>query len=212
MAGRSIDAVPFPRRLLTEGEEIILDLRPHWVALLKPVLWTIVIGSLTGLIWVKTGGQTSVRHVLQWVVVGVAFVLWVPLALAPAIRWRFTTFVLTNERVITRSGVVAKHAREIPLETVNDVTFRQGILERMIGAGSLIIESAGEHGQDAFAEVRKPEHVQLEIYRASEARKGLGRPGGHSLADELAKLAELRDKGVLTDEEFQARKRKLLES
>jgi uncharacterized membrane protein YdbT with pleckstrin-like domain len=111
-----------------------------------------------------------------------------------------------------RTGVIAKHSKEIPLETINDVTFRQGILERMIGAGDLIVESAGESGQNRFTEIRKPEAVQLEIYRMSEARKGLGQPGGPSLADELAKLADLRDKGVLTDEEFQARKRKLLET
>jgi uncharacterized membrane protein YdbT with pleckstrin-like domain len=204
--------VPFPRRLLTEGEEVVLDLRPHWIALAKPALWTIAIGSLSGLIYVKIGGETNVKHVLQWVIIGIAAVLWIPLALVPTVRWRFTTFVLTNERVITRTGVIAKHSKEIPLETINDVTFHQGVLERVIGAGDLIIESAGESGQNRFTEIRKPEAVQLEIYRMSEARKGLGRPGGPSLADELAKLADLRDKGVLTDEEFQARKRKLLET
>ena len=204
--------MPFPRRLLTEGEEIILDLRPHWIALVKPIFWTVVIGSVAGLIYVKTGGKNDVRQVLQWVIIGIAFVLWVPLAALPAIRWRFTFFVLTNERVITRTGVIAKRSKEIPLETINDVTFGQRVLERVIGAGDLIIESAGESGQNRFTDIRTPEQVQLEIYRAAEARKGLGRPGGPSLADELAKLAELRDKGVLTDEEFQSRKRKLLES
>ena len=203
--------MPFPRKLLTEGEEIVLDLRPHWISLLKPVFWTVAIGSLTGLIYVKIGGESSTKQVLQWVVIGIAFVLWIPLALAPAIRWRFTLFVLTNERVITRSGVIAKHSKEIPLETINDVTFAQSIIERMIGAGDLTIESAGESGQNRFTDIRKPESVQLEVYRAAEARKGLGRPGGPSLADELAKLADLRDKNVLTEEEFQARKRKLLE-
>lgn len=204
--------MPFPRRLLTEGEVIVLDLRPHWIALVKPVFWTVVIGSITGLIYVKTGGKTDVRQVLQWIIIGIAFVLWVPLAAVPAIRWRFTLFVLTNERVITRTGVIAKHSKEIPLETINDVTFGQSILERMIGAGDLVIESAGESGQNRFADIRSPEQVQLEIYRAAEARKGIGRAGGPSLADELAKLADLREKGVLTDEEFQARKRKLLET
>jgi uncharacterized membrane protein YdbT with pleckstrin-like domain len=202
--------VPFPKRLLTEGEEIILDLKPHWIALVKPIFWTVVIGSLTGLIYVKIGGKSDTREVLQLVIIGIAFLLWIPLALVPAIRWRFTLFVLTNERVITRSGVIAKHSKEIPLETINDVTFRQGVFERVIGAGDLIIESAGESGQNRFTDIRAPESVQLEIYRAAEARKGLGQPGGHSLADELAKLAELRDKGVLTEEEFQLRKRKLL--
>jgi len=198
--------------LLTEGEEIILDLRPHWIATVAPLFWTIVIGALVGYVFVKTGGKSDVRHALRWIVIGIGFVIWVPIAAWKAIRWRFTHFVLTNERVITRSGVIAKHSKEIPLETINDVTFRQGILERMIGAGDIIIESAGESGQNRFSEIRRPESVQLEIYRASEARKGLGRPGGPSIADELAKLADLRDKGVLTEEEFQSRKRKLLET
>jgi uncharacterized membrane protein YdbT with pleckstrin-like domain len=204
--------VPFPRRLLTEGEEIVLDLRPHWISLVKPVFWTVVIGAVGGFLYVKAGGKTDVRQALQWIIIGVAFVLWIPLAAVPAVRWRFTLFVLTNERVITRTGVIAKHSKEIPLETINDVTFAQRVLERVIGAGDLIIESAGESGQNRFADIRNPEQVQLEIYRAAESRKGIGRAGGPSLADELAKLADLRDKGVLTDDEFQARKRKLLET
>jgi uncharacterized membrane protein YdbT with pleckstrin-like domain len=202
--------VAFPRRLLTEGEEIILDLRPHWIALLKPIFWTVVIGSVTGLIWVKAGGD--VQNWIRIAVLAAAFVLWIPLAAVPAARWRFTMFALTNERVITRTGVIAKHSKEIPLETINDVTFNQKIIERMIKAGDLVIESAGESGQNRFTDIRNPEHVQLEIYRAAEARKGLGRPGGPSLADELAKLADLRDRGILNEDEFQSRKRKLLET
>ena len=203
--------MPFPRRLLTEGEEIVLDLRPHWIALAGPVLWTILIWTAAGLA-INKMPDSSVQETLRLIVAGVGLVLWIALALVPGVRWRFTQMVVTNERVITRSGVIAKHTREIPLETINDVAFHQSILERIIHAGDLMIESAGEHGQDAFSNVRRPEHVQLEIYRAAEARKGLGRPGGHSLADELAKLADLKDRGALTDDEFQARKRKLLES
>ena len=202
--------MPFPKRLLTEGEEVILDLRPHWIALFKPVLWTVIIGSVAGLVWVMAGPESDVLTQVRIAILVVALILWIPLALVPAVRWRFTLFVLTNERVITRSGVIAKHSKEIPLETINDVTFGQRILERMLGAGDLVIESAGESGQNRFTDIRHPEAVQLEIYRAAEARKGLGRPGGPSLADELAKLADLRDRGVLTDEEFQERKRKLL--
>ncbi len=200
--------MPFPTRLLTEGEEVILDLRPHWIALLKPVMWTIVISVVAGIIWVKAGGD--VQDEIRIAIVALALVLWIPLAFVPAIRWRFTLFVLTNERVITRSGVIAKRSKEIPLETINDVTFGQRIIERVLGAGDLVIESAGESGQNRFTDIRHPEAVQLEIYRAAEARKGLGKPGGPSLGDELSKLADLRDRGVLTEEEFQDRKRKLL--
>lgn len=202
--------MPFPTRLLTEGEEVKLDLRPHWIALVKPLLWTIGIGAVTGFLWVLAGPKSDVLTQIRWALVIIAFILWVPLAAAPAVRWRFTFFVLTNERVITRSGVIAKHSKEIPLETINDVTFNQRIIERMVGAGDLVIESAGESGQNRFTDIRRPEGVQLEIYRAAEARKGIGRPGGPSLADEIAKLADLRDRGALTEEEFQERKRKLL--
>jgi uncharacterized membrane protein YdbT with pleckstrin-like domain len=204
--------VPFPSRLLTEGEEVILDLRPHWIALIKPLLWTVAIGSITGFLWVLAGPDSDVLTQIRWALVAIALVVWIPLAAAPAVRWRFTLFVLTNERVITRSGVIAKRSKEIPLETINDVTFGQRIIERMIGAGDLIVESAGESGQNRFTDIRHPEGVQLEIYRAAEARKGIGRPGGPSLGDELGKLADLRDRGVLTEEEFQERKRKLLSS
>ena len=204
--------MPFPSRLLTEGEAVILDLRPHWLALIKPLLWTIGIGAVTGFLWVLAGPESDVLTQIRWALVGIALVLWIPLAAVPAVRWRFTLFVLTNERVITRSGVIAKRSKEIPLETINDVTFGQRIIERMIGAGDLIVESAGESGQNRFTDIRHPEAVQLEIYRAAEARKGIGRPGGPSLGDELSKLADLRDRGVLTEEEFQERKRKLLSS
>ncbi|MEX2558245.1 MAG: PH domain-containing protein [Actinomycetota bacterium] len=200
--------MPFPTRLLTEGEEVILDLRPHWIALLKPVLWTIAIAVVAGIVWVKAGGD--VQDEIRIAIVALALILWIPLAFVPAVRWRFTLFVLTNERVITRSGVIAKRSKEIPLETINDVTFGQRIIERVLGAGDLIVESAGESGQNRFTDIRHPEAVQLEIYRAAEARKGLGKPGGPSLGDELSKLADLRDRGVLTEEEFQERKRKLL--
>lgn len=200
----------FPRKLLTEGEDIVLELRPHWIALLRPVLWTILIGSVAGLIWVKARGD--VQDEVRIAILILAVILWVPLAATPAARWAFTLFVLTNERVITRSGVIAKRSKEIPLETINDVTFGQSIIERMLGAGDLVIESAGESGQNRFTNIRKPENVQLEIYRAAESRKGLGRKGGPSLADELAKLADLRDRGVLSEEEFQDRKRKLLDN
>ena len=195
----------FPTRLLTEGEEIILDLRPHWIALFVPFLWTLLAGAALGFI---------LNADLDWWVALIPVVLWIPLAGISYLAWRFTTFVLSNERVITRSGIIAKHSKEIPLETINDVTFNQSILERMLNAGDLIIESAGESGQNRFTDIRKPEQVQLEVYRAAEARKGLGRPaaGSGSVADELAKLADLRDRGVLTGEEFEARKRRLLDS
>ena len=70
---------------------------------------------------------------------------------------------------VYRSGVVAKHGKEIPLERVNDISFHQSVFERMIGAGDLIIESGGERGQQHFADIRRAAFVQNEIYRQIEA-------------------------------------------
>jgi uncharacterized membrane protein YdbT with pleckstrin-like domain len=202
----------FPRRLLTEGEEVLLDLRPHWKALVGPTFWSLVIAVATGLLFVRVphgGAQKGLR----WALVAAAAVIWWIAAGFKTVRWRFTEFVLTNERLIARSGVVAKRAKEIPLETINDITFSQSVLDRILGAGDIVLESAGEHGQEVFDDIRRPAGVQKEIYRAAEARKGLRRPtDGASAADELAKLADLRDRGVLTSEEFETRKRRLLES
>lgn len=156
--------MPFPPKLLTSGEEIILDLRPHWVALGLPALWAAA--SIAGLLFVS-------QFELPGYAAVVPLAVFLVFSLAPYMRWRFTLFVLTNERVITRGGIIAKHSKEIPLETINDVAFSQSIIERILGAGDLRIESAGEQGQNLFTNVRHPENVQLEIYRASEVRKGL---------------------------------------
>ncbi|HEX3212491.1 MAG TPA: PH domain-containing protein, partial [Actinomycetota bacterium] len=146
------------------------------------------------------------------------------------LRWSTTHFVLTTERLIFRSGVVAKFGREIPLERINDVTFSQSLFERMIGAGDLLLESAGEHGQSRFDNIRDPEAVQLEIYRQMEAndrrRSGVATTQPHPVAadrtppsasrsptplDDLERLANLRDRGAVTEEEFQRMKRELLD-
>jgi uncharacterized membrane protein YdbT with pleckstrin-like domain len=136
------------------------------------------------------------------------------------IDWYSTNFVLTTDRCIYREGIVAKRGVEIPLDRVNTVFFNQGVLERMVGAGTLTIESAGEHGVQTFEDVRNPMGVQQELYQQIEDQRnrrvvrvdevGDGAAGGGSTADELAKLADLHARGVLTDEEFAEQKSRLL--
>jgi uncharacterized membrane protein YdbT with pleckstrin-like domain len=201
--------MPFPKRLLTEGEKIVLDLRPHWIELAGPAFATVVI--LAAVITAEVRLSLSTNASLG--VVAAGFVLWCIVALPKIAKWATTRFVLTNERLISRSGVFAKRSKEIPLEVVNDITFRQTFFGRIVGAGTLVVESAGERGQESFSNIRRPETIQKEIYTASEARKGLG--GGRtsgSVAEEIEKLAALRENGTITPEEFEARKRLLLES
>jgi uncharacterized membrane protein YdbT with pleckstrin-like domain len=207
--------VPFPRRLLTEGEELIVDARPHWIALAGPVLVTIllIVGVAFGLAKIDNSAG-------KLIVAGVALVLFVIYPVREFIRWITSHFVVTNERIIHRQGWIAKSSMEVPLPRINDVRFHQTIFERMVGAGDLILESAGERGQEVFSDIRNPENMQRTIYERARSREvGMGRmaaapaapaPPAASTTEELSRLADLRDRGVLTEEEFQAQKAKLL--
>jgi uncharacterized membrane protein YdbT with pleckstrin-like domain len=205
--------VPFPERLLGENEEVVYDLRPHWWALVGPILLAIVVVAAGSLGWALLPSG-SLLWPSRFAVVGVALLLLLVFALPRYLRWVTTHFVLTTDRLIFRAGVLAKLSREIPLERLNDVTFTQSLWERMIGTGDLLIESAGERGQSVFENVPHPEAVQVEIYRQMEANgqrmSGAGaRPA--SPIDDLERLAGLRDRGAVTEEEFQRKKRDLLD-
>jgi uncharacterized membrane protein YdbT with pleckstrin-like domain len=201
-----------PRKLLNEGEEVVLDLHPHWWFLATQtaaLVGAILLGAL-----VLLNVDNGIIQLLSGFLILVALGWWI----VRYVDWRSTNFVVTTDRLIHRHGVLAKHGIEIPLERVNNVLFSQRLFERLLGAGDLVIESAGESGRQAFSDVRKPSAVQNEIYRQIEAnenrkfdRIGPGHGGGQlSVADELAKLDRLRRDGVLSEDEFAAEKARLL--
>jgi uncharacterized membrane protein YdbT with pleckstrin-like domain len=204
--------VPFPRKLLNEEEEVVLDLHPHWWFLAKQTLALLAAMVLGALVLLNV--DNGLIHLLAGLLILGALGWWV----VRYLDWRATHFVVTTDRLIHRHGVVTKHGIEIPLERVNNVLFSQRLFERMLGAGDLVIESAGESGRQAFSDVRKPSAVQNEIYRQIEANENrkfdrIGRGGasvGGSVADELEKLDRLRRDGILSEEEFAAQKARLL--
>jgi uncharacterized membrane protein YdbT with pleckstrin-like domain len=208
--------VAFPRRLLVDGEELVLDLRPHPIALARAVLVTILVVA-AWIIFLPRLPDTG-HAILFWTVVGAGTILFVYWPLRDLIRFMTSHFVVTTDRIIHRQGLVAKSSMEIPLEAINDVRFRQGIFERLIGAGDLIIESAGTRGQEVFEDIPQPERVQKTIYEQGERnqqrmRQGATAPlGGPATTSELERLADLRARGVLTEDEFQAQMRKILGS
>ena len=209
---------PFPRKLLADHEKIVFDLKPHWIALLRPVLWTILIVAAWIAAFVLIDPEKTVGLIIS--VVAVALICY--FAVFPIARWATTHFVLTTDRLITRFGIIAKHSREIPLERINDVTFNQTVLERMLGAGDLLIESAGERGQNRITNVRKPEEVQLSIYKEVEENNrrdhrpqvaaGIQQeterePG---VLEQIEALGRLKEQGTITEAEFESKKQELL--
>jgi uncharacterized membrane protein YdbT with pleckstrin-like domain len=154
--------VAFPESVLTTDEEVVLHLRPHWRRLVAPAGWVLlvlaaVIGGLV--IWGGTGA-------LVIGVLGLGLLLWV--ALWPYLEWRTTHYVFTTERVLFREGVLSRHGRDIPLARINDVSFSHSLLERMLGSGTLTIESAGERGQLVLADLPGVERTQTVLYELVE--------------------------------------------
>jgi uncharacterized membrane protein YdbT with pleckstrin-like domain len=208
----------FPRRLLADHEDIVLELRPHWIALVFPIFVSVLV--VAAMIVALTLVPDSWPSWLRWATFGVAVALIVIYPLRDIVSWVTSLFVVTTDRLIHRSGWFAKKSMEIPLENINDVHFSQSVFERIIRAGDITIESAGEYGQQHFSDIRNPEHVQKVIYEESEKNKNrMYSPRGAapavpsapvSVADELAKLDRLRADGVITEEEFSAQKARLL--
>lgn len=201
---------------LHRDESIVLDLHPHWVMLAKAV-GAVVIATVVGILLLWAGGDSTLNTVLNWVGVGLIAVSLLYFA-QRWIAWYSTNFVVTTDRCIYRSGIIAKRGIEIPLERINTIFFEQGLTDRIVGAGSLIIESAGEMGRQVFEDVRNPVKVQNVLYQEmedNENRKfdrinpGAAAPAP-STADELSKLVTLHEQGHLSDAEFAAQKAKLL--
>jgi membrane protein YdbS with pleckstrin-like domain len=208
--------VPFPTRLLLEGESVHVDLRPHWWFFIGPALAGIPVLAI-GYGVLQLDGDAGQAGAWAYLVLVVAWAVWLGQRLA---RWATTHFVVTSDRIVFRSGVLAKHGRDIPLERVNDITSNQTFFERIIGAGDLLIESAGERGQQTFSDIPHPDHVQQEIYRQMEgnaaramsagARPGPSAPATPSITEQIAALADLRDRGAISEAEFEAKKAELL--
>jgi uncharacterized membrane protein YdbT with pleckstrin-like domain len=202
--------VAYPRKLLGPNEEIVEDLRPHWWFLVRPVLGLVI----TIAIGIALLGWNDVE-VLDWVG-GILVLLALGYFVYKYVQWISTNFTVTTDRVIYRSGVLTKSGIEIPLERINTVFFNQTIFERLIRAGDLAIESAGETGRSEFSDIRHPTLVQAEIYKQMEDNENrkfdrINRPAAElSVVEQIEKLDELRQRGVLSQQEFDAKKADLL--
>jgi len=196
------------RKQLNPGEEVVLDLRPHWRFFLRPVLCLLL--ALVGFV------AGAVADLPEWGQLGLAGITLAALCWFAGryARWATTSFVVTTDRLIHRSGVFAKRATEIRLENVQTVFLRQSFVERLLRSGDLVIESGGEHGRQSFSDIARPSLVQDEINRQIEAnghRMSGSRGGGSSIPEQIQQLDDLRRRGVVTQAEFDAKKATLLD-
>lgn len=199
----------YPTRLLTEGEEILQQFRPHWKVLLPAIGWALLLSALVGV------AVAALDRDLSLIAGGVAVLLWLGLSIRSLLTWWFTNYVLTSERIIVRQGMIARTGTEIPLDSISNVLFSQSVLERLLRYGDVIVESAGSQGQSSLEDIPDPEGFQSRIYRARELRAlelkgGTGQGQTRDVVAQLEALADLRERGHLSDAEFDAKKRRLL--
>lgn len=255
----------FADELLNDNEEVVLDVRPHWSYMINSVALLAACFVAMLLTFFVLGGT------FWWAGVAV-FAAGGLVVFANYLQWQTTEFVVTNDRIITRIGVLSKAGTEIPLDRVMNISYRQSFAERILNVGDLMIESAGENGQQYFTDVTNPSRIQNIIYRqieqdAEESRNGNsvrvvhhsdgprrgggglgGRPGANtgqggsrdrkgrggqnpaaaqgndssnrsgshsgsetSIPRQIGELDELRKRGILTDEEFNKKKKELLD-
>ncbi|WP_433827284.1 PH domain-containing protein [Actinoplanes sp. CA-015351] len=156
----------FPEDVLTEQEEVVLHLAPHWKVAVLPI--AVLLLSVTGeiLAWVMLPGTEGGRIGL-WLVT--AILLWysVRYAVRPLVIWRFTHYVLTDERILLQHGVLVRERRDLPLNRVNDHALAQSVLDRMLGSGTLTVDSIGDQSA-VLAGLPHAQRVQNTLYELIE--------------------------------------------
>lgn len=153
---------------LGPGERIELSVRQHIKALFGPILIFLITCAAVGLL-LAVAPTGDAQSAFRWVVIVAGLVVVLRLTLWPFANWLTSTYTVTTERLLTSHGVFRKYGRTMPLSRVNDVSFDRGVIDRMLGCGTLVVSSAGEMGQLELPDVPHAEHVQQLIYQLVEA-------------------------------------------
>lgn len=151
------------RRLLNESERVVVSTRTHVKALLVPALWLIVIAAVAGYASTFTGGAGKAQPLLVAVVWVIALAVAVWLVVQPFLRWLTTTYTVTDRRLITRTGVLSRRGHDIPVPRISDVAYEHGLVDRMLGCGTLVISDASEQGRVRLSDIPHVEQVHLAI-------------------------------------------------
>jgi uncharacterized membrane protein YdbT with pleckstrin-like domain len=166
----------FPKKLLGQDEVLVLVLRPHVKRLIGPVVLLLVVAPVTTFVagLVPAG---AAQPLLRGAVVLAAALVLLRWTVWPFMVWWNTIYVITSRRLVMRHGVFSRSGHDMPLTRLNDVSFTHNMFERLLGCGTLVVESAGERGQVVLVDVPKVEQVQRTLYRLSDdARAAGGRP------------------------------------
>jgi uncharacterized membrane protein YdbT with pleckstrin-like domain len=149
---------------LAEDEQSVLLVHPHWKTILRP-MFILVLTVAAALAIVVVIPSNSGATAERLAVLGVAVIILLVWVLVPILRWKMTTYELTTQRLRLREGVLSRKGRDFPLLRISDVSFQHGPIDRLLGCGRLIVESAGEHGELVLNEIPNVEQVQATLFQ-----------------------------------------------
>ncbi|SDT21492.1 PH domain-containing protein [Friedmanniella luteola] len=146
-----------PPKLLGTDEYEVLHTRTHAKAMVLPAAALVLVGAGVGAGAALVPGEWRPAGQLGIALLGLLLALW--WTVLPLLRWRTTTYTLTNRRLVTRSGIVSKTSKDLPLSRVNDVSSQRSLSDRLLGCGTLNVQTASEAGVIALVDVPEVEHV-----------------------------------------------------
>jgi uncharacterized membrane protein YdbT with pleckstrin-like domain len=154
--------VAYPDDLLVEDEQVVVHRHPHWKMLVVPVVvLLLVVGVASFLAAVVSAQSWALWAWLGLAVAGLALVG--RFTVFPVLRWRTTHFVVTDRRVLVREGVLTRQGMDIPLRRISSVQIRQSLLERLLGAGTLVVEADSDESLE-FDDVPGVRQVHAVLY------------------------------------------------
>jgi len=212
--------VSYVDRLMSQDESRILTTRHHWFLLIGAgwgYLLLLILGFAMGLYggvrsdWVRTQlGLGSDQYTISLLVLELIFVVFPIVALVVLfVRRQYDQVIVTNFRVLHVQGILSKRVMDSSLEKVNDILLTQSFLGRVFDYGNVEILTASEVGVNVLKWIHRPVALKRALLEAKQELEG-GATFRSSIPDLIAKLAELRDRGALSEEEYQSEKAQLL--
>jgi uncharacterized membrane protein YdbT with pleckstrin-like domain len=155
---------------LAVGEESVAILHPHWKTLVGPIslAFLVVAGLLVGEVMIPASKDAAIER-LALAVAAIALLMW--WLMYPVLVWRTTVYELTTKRMRLRDGILTRRGRDIPLSRITDVSFSKGVLDRLLGSGTLVVESAGEHSELRLKEIPHVERVSATLFQLVETER-----------------------------------------
>ena len=207
----------YAEKNLAAGETILYRARYHWIFYRFAMIVMVLALALAIASWTTRSQQSydQVGQPLLWLAAGFAAIALIAF-LALRFRANLDEFVVTSRRVIRKVGVFAREIQQAPVEKVQDITVEQGIFGRMLGYGTVIVQTASENGMIVFPSVAGPEGFRNHIWGQppqkpeGQAAAAAGATSGPAAQARLEELESLRQRGLLTPEEYSAKRQEIL--